>query len=102
SFNDLNGIPASGNEFLLKQVLREEWKFDGFVVSDWNSITEMIPHGYATDEKDAAKKAANAALDMEMMSQSYEKYMKELIDEGKFTVAQLDEMVRNILRIKFR
>lgn len=102
SFNDLNGIPASGNEFLLKQVLRKEWKFDGFVVSDWNSITEMIPHGYAADEKDAAKKAANAGLDMEMMSQSYEKYMKELIDEGKFTVAQLDEMVRNILRIKFR
>ncbi len=102
SFNDVNGVPASGNPFLLKQVLRDEWDFDGFVVSDWNSITEMIAHGYCQDPKEAAMKAANAGLDMEMMSTSYESHLKELIDEGKFTEAQLDEMVKNILRLKFR
>lgn len=102
SFNELNGIPASGNKFLLKQVLRDELKFDGFVVSDWNSITEMIPHGFARDEKHAAELASNSGLDMEMTSQSYEKHLKELIEEGKFTEAQLDEFVKNILRIKFR
>ena len=102
SFNDLNGVPASGNKFLLKKVLRDEWNFDGFVVSDWNSVTEMIPHGFATDARDAAKKAANAGLDMEMMSTSYENHLKELIESGEFTEDQLNEMVRNILRIKFR
>ncbi len=102
SFNDLNGVPASGNSFLLKQVLRDEWKFDGFVVSDWNSVTEMIPHGFCADEKDAALKASSAGLDMEMMSTSYENYLKELIEEDKLTIAQLDKMVKNILRIKFK
>ncbi len=102
SFNDINGVPSSGNPFLLKQVLRDEWGFDGFVVSDWNSITEMIAHGYAADPKEAAMKAANAGLDMEMMSTSYENHLKELIEEGKFSEAQLNEMVKNILRIKFR
>ncbi|WP_018341509.1 beta-glucosidase BglX [Cytophaga aurantiaca] len=102
SFNDLNGIPASGNTFLLKDVLRTEWKFRGFVVSDWNSVTEMIPHGYCTDEKDAALKAASAGLDMEMTSQAYAHHLKTLIAENKITIAELDEMVKNILRIKFR
>jgi len=102
SFNDVNGIPASGNKFLLTDVLRDEWHFDGFVVSDWNSVTEMIPHGFAADEKDAARKAVNAGLDMEMMSTSYENYLKELIAEGDLTVDQLDDVVRNILRIKFK
>lgn len=102
SFNELNGVPASGNRFLLKDVLRDELKFDGFVVSDWNSITEMIPHGYAKDEKHAAEHAANAGLDMEMTSTSYEKNLKELIEEGKFSEAQLNIFVKNILRVKFR
>ncbi len=102
SFNELNGVPASGNEFLLKDLLRDEMKFDGFVVSDWNSVTEMIPHGFAKNEKQAAQLAANAGLDMEMTSQSYEKHLKELMQEGKFTEAQLDAFVKNILRIKFR
>lgn len=102
SFNDLNGIPASGNRFLLKKILREEWKYDGFVVSDWNSVTEMIPHGYAADEKDAALKSASAGLDMEMTSLSYANHLKTLIAEKKISEKQLDEMVRNILRIKFR
>ena len=100
SFNDLNGVPASGNGFLLKNILRDEWKYDGFVVSDWNSVTEMIPH--AVDEKDAAFKAASAGLDMEMTSLSYANHLKKLIAEKKISEKQLDEMVRNILRIKFR
>jgi len=102
SFNDLNGVPASGNGFLLKNILRDEWKYDGFVVSDWNSVIEMIPHGYAADEKDAAFKAASAGLDMEMTSLSYANHLKNLIAEKKISEKQLDEMVRNILRIKFR
>ena len=102
SFNDINGIPASGNKFLLKKILREEWKYDGFVVSDWNSVTEMIPHGFAADEKDAALKAASAGLDMEMTSLSYANHLKTLITEKKISEKELDEMVRNILRIKFR
>jgi beta-glucosidase len=102
SFNDLNGVPASGNNFLLKKILREEWKYDGFVVSDWNSVTEMIPHGFAADEKDAALKSASAGLDMEMTSLSYAHHLKTLIAEKKISEKQLDEMVRNILRIKFR
>ncbi|WP_106791399.1 beta-glucosidase BglX [Aquimarina sp. Aq78] len=101
-FNDLNGVPVSGNEYLLKEVLRNQWGFDGFVVSDWNSIIEMIPHGFAEDEAAAAEKAANAMLDMEMTSISYQNNLKNLIEEGKFSENQLDEMVRNILRIKFK
>jgi beta-glucosidase len=102
SFNDVNGVPASGNKFLLKKILRNEWKFDGFVVSDWNSVTEMIPHGYCIDEKDAALKAASAGLDMEMTSLSYANHLKTLIAEKKISEKQLDDMVRNVLRIKFR
>ena len=102
SFNDLNGVPASGNKFLLKETLRDTWGFDGFVVSDWNSMTEMINHGYCKDEKEVAEKSANAGLDMEMMSQAYENHLKSLIEEGKVAEKEIDELVKNILRIKFR
>ena len=102
AFNEVNGIPASGNEFLLKDILRDELNFDGFVVSDWNSTLEMIAHGFAKDEKHAAELSAVAGMDMEMASETYELHLKELIDEGKFTVKQLDEFVKNILRIKYR
>ncbi|MEP7108490.1 MAG: beta-glucosidase BglX [Ferruginibacter sp.] len=102
SFNDINGVPASGNKFILKTILRDEWKFKGFVVSDWNSIIEMVEHGYCADAKDAAYRAANATLDMEMTSTTYENYLATLIKEGKFTEARLNDMVRNILRIKFK
>lgn len=101
SFNDINGVPASGNKFILKNILRDEWKFNGFVVSDWNGVTEMITHGYCADPKEAAYKAANAALDMEMTSTTYENNLAQLIKEGKITEAQLNDMVRNILRVKF-
>ncbi|OAD45950.1 beta-glucosidase BglX [Polaribacter atrinae] len=102
AFNEINGIPATGNEFLLKDVLRGELQFDGFVVSDWDSVTEMIAHGFASDEKHSAELAAKAGLDMEMNSEAYEHYLKELIKEGKVSIEELDEFVRNILRIKFR
>ena len=102
AFNEINGIPATGNKYLLKDVLRDELKFDGFVVSDWDSVTEMITHGFAKDEKQAAALAANAGMDMEMTSKAYENHLKELIKEGKLTEHDLDEFVKNILRIKLR
>jgi beta-glucosidase len=102
SFNDINGVPASGNSFLLRQILRDEWQFDGFVVSDWASITQMIPHGFCKDEKDAAFKAVRAGLDMEMATPAYQNHLKTLLEEGKITIQIIDDAVRNILRIKFR
>ena len=102
AFNDLNGIPASGNEFTLRQILRNEWKFDGIVVSDWASIVEMVVHGFCTDEKDAASKAIKAGVDMEMVSTSYFDNIKKLLELKKITMDQIDESVRNILRVKFR
>ncbi|QVY65416.1 glycoside hydrolase family 3 C-terminal domain-containing protein [Polaribacter sp. Q13] len=102
SFNEINGIPATGNKFLLKDVLRGELQFDGFVVSDWDSVTEMIAHGFASNEKHAAELAAKAGLDMEMNSEAYENHLKELIKEKKVSIEELNEFVRNILRIKFR
>jgi len=102
AFNDLNGVPATGNEFTLKQILRDEWGFKGMVVSDWASVTEMVLHGYATDDKDAAVKAINAGVDMEMSSTSYFDNVKQLLEEKKITEAQIDDAVRNILTVKYR
>lgn len=102
SFNDNDGIPASGNSYILKKVLRDEWKFDGFVVSDWASMTEMIAHGFAKDGKQVAEISANAGLDMEMVSGSYVQYLPQLVKEGKVSVETIDNAVGNILRIKFR
>lgn len=102
SFNDNDGIPSSGSEFLLKEVLRKEWKFDGFVVSDWASMTEMIAHGFAKDGKEVAMMSANCGLDMEMVSGTYSRNLKTLVEEGKVSIADIDNAVRNILRIKFR
>ncbi|WP_298555917.1 glycoside hydrolase family 3 N-terminal domain-containing protein [uncultured Algibacter sp.] len=102
AFNEINGVPATGNKYLLKDVLRDELHFDGLVVSDWDSVIEMIAHGFATDEKHAGELAANAGLDMEMTSKAYEHHLKNLINEGKVSEAQLNEFVRNILRVKFR
>lgn len=102
SFNDNDGVPSTGNKFILDQVLRKEWHFDGFVVSDWASVKEMIPHGFCKDEKEAAEKAINAGVDMEMVSYTYVNQVKALLDEGKVKMATIDNAVRNILRIKFR
>ncbi|WP_353334294.1 glycoside hydrolase family 3 N-terminal domain-containing protein [Bacteroides sedimenti] len=102
SFNDNDGIPSSGNPFILKTVLRNEWGFKGFVVSDWASIKEMVNHGFCADDKDAAMKAVNAGVDMEMVSYTYMNNLKDLIKEGKVSEKAIDDAVRNILRIKFR
>jgi beta-glucosidase len=102
SFNETNGVPASGDKHLLRNILRDKFQFDGFVVSDWNSVTEMIPHGFATNEKHAAEIGINAGLNMEMTSKSYENHVKELLNEGKVTEKQINELVADILRVKFR
>lgn len=102
AFNDLNGVPTSGNSFTLKTVLRDEWKFDGFVVSDWGSIDELIPHGFAKDGSEAAMKAANAGVNMEMVSKNYISNLKKHVENGAVDVKWIDEMVKGILRIKFK
>jgi beta-glucosidase len=102
AFNDLNGIPATGNEFTLRKILRDEWKFDGMVVSDWGSIPEMVIHGYCTDDKDAAMKALTAGVDMEMASSTYSTFFKQLLNEKKINQKLIDDAVRNILRVKFK
>jgi len=102
AFNDLNAVPASGNEFTLRQVLRDEWKFDGFVVSDYTAIHELIAHGYAADAADAAYKGIRAGVDMEMVSTDYYDHAKALIAAGRLDPKLIDASVRNILRIKYR
>ena len=102
AFNDLNGVPASGNEFLMKQVLRNEWNFDGLVVSDWDSIHQLSVHGFTRDDKDAAFEAANAGVDMEMASRTYSNHIPALIEEGRIDQQTVDNMVYNILLVKLR
>lgn len=102
SFNDNDGVPSTGNGFLVNDVLRGEWGFDGFVVSDWASIYEMVNHGYAEDNKHAGELAINAGVDMDMMSYAYISHIEELIAEGKVSMETIDNAVRNILRIKIR
>lgn len=100
-FNDLNGVPATGNKFLLRKILRDEWNFKGFVVSDWASIPEMIAHGFAADEKEAALKAITAGVDMEMATTTYKSNLAALLSENKIDEKLIDEAVYHILKIKF-
>ena len=102
AFNELNGVPTSGNKFTLRDILREEWGFKGFVVSDYTSINEMVPHGYAKDEKDAARIGMNAGVDMDMMGGVYKNYLKELVEEGKVSEDYINEACRRILLAKFK
>jgi len=100
-FHELNGIPTSSSSYLMTDILRDEWKFDGFVVSDWGSIRETAVHGYAKDRKDAAMKSFNAGLDVDMESSAYLKHMKELISEGKISMEKIENSVRKVLRMKY-
>ena len=102
SFNEMNGVPATGNKFLVRDILKGEWGFDGFVVSDWASVWEMIKHGYAADSSEAARLAALAGCDMEMISSCYINNLERLVREGKVSEKLIDDAVRRILRIKFR
>jgi len=101
AFNSLNGTPSSANPFTLKKVLRDEWGFRGLVVSDWNSIGELIPQGIAASSGDAARKAFLAGVDMDMVSNFYHDNLQALIKSGQVSAAQLDEDVRHVLRVKF-
>lgn len=101
SFNELNGIPATGNTYLQRDILKGKWEFDGFVVSDWGSIEEMIPHGYAKDNKHAAQMAVNAGSDMDMESYLYVNELADLVREGTVKEAYIDDAAKRILRVKF-
>ena len=100
SFNDNDGIPSTGNAFVVKDILRGEWGFDGLVVTDWDSMGEMIDHGFGADRKDVAEKAINAGVDMDMMTYGFLSHLEELVKEGAVKQSAIDQAVRNILRIK--
>lgn len=100
-FNALNGIPTTANPFTLKQVLRKEWGFRGFVVSDWNSVGELQAHGIANDGAAAARKAFQAGLDMDMVSNAYHRNLQQLVQSGQIAQRDIDEAVRNVLRVKY-
>lgn len=102
AFNDLDGVPATGNEFLMRQVLRDEWHFDGFVVSDWDSVRQLAIHGLTANDKASAWQAASAGVDMEMAGGAYRGHLQELVNERRIDVAVIDSAVANILRAKLR
>ena len=101
SFSDLNGVPATGNGYILGDVLRGEWGFDGFVVSDWDSIRQLRVHGLTEDDRDSAFVAATAGVDMEMAGDAYSEHLAGLVEEGRVSEAQIDAAVLRILRVKF-
>lgn len=102
AFNEINGVPCSANPHLLRDILREQWDYRGFVVSDWTSIEEMIQHGFVSDQKAGALAAASAGLNMEMVSSAYHDYLSQLVTEGTVGESVIDELVLEILRVKFR
>ena len=101
SFNDNDGVPSTGNVFLVKDVLRGEWGFDGLVVTDWNSMGEMINHGFGESRKDVAQKSLEAGVDMDMMTYGYLSHLEELVRSRAVKESDIDQAVRNILRVKF-
>ncbi|UTW45478.1 beta-glucosidase BglX [bacterium SCSIO 12696] len=102
AFCDLNGVPATGNSWLLDEVLRKEWGYQGLVVSDWDSVIELSVHGFTHDDRESAYEAANAGVDMEMASSAYRHHLKQLVDEGRINIEQIDTMVARILTLKFK
>lgn len=102
AFNAVDGIPASANHFLVQDVLKNKWGFKGLVVSDWGSFGEIVPHGYATDGKDAALKALQAGSMMDMESKVVITYLPQLVKEGKLTMKQVDDAVSKVLYLKFK
>ncbi|GEM01024.1 beta-glucosidase [Halolactibacillus halophilus] len=100
AFNTIDGKPCSGNKALMRNLLRDEWGFNGVVISDWGSIRELIPHGVAENEKEAAALAIEAGVDIEMMTSTYVSHLKELIKEGTIEESRIDESVRRILKLK--
>lgn len=102
AFNDLNGVPATANQYLIKDILKQRWGFDGFVVTDYTSINELVPHGLAEDLSHAGQLALNAGVDMDMQGAVYSKHLPELLAQGKVSEAQLDQAVRRILEMKYK
>jgi beta-glucosidase len=102
SFNELNGTPATANLFLLQQILRDEWGFQGFVVTDYTTINEMVAHGSAADDADAARQALVAGVDMDMQGSVYLNHLKQLLAAGKITEAQINTAAKRILAVKFK
>lgn len=101
SFNEISGIPSTANKFLLRDVLKGEWNFDGMVVTDYTGINEMVAHGFAADEKNAGELALNAGVDMDMVGGVYMNYLKQSYDEGKVSLAQIDDACKRILDVKY-
>jgi beta-glucosidase len=102
AFNDVNGIPMSAHTYLLRDVLRKQWGFQGFVVSDWESIREMIPHGFAADERDAAIAAIRAGVNMEMASVTFHNFLVQAVKDGDIQEELIDDLVKEIMRVKFQ
>jgi beta-glucosidase len=102
AYMDLNGVPATGNKWLLDDVLRKEWKFKGFVVSDWASVESLTTHGFAADAEDAAVRAANAGVNMEMTTSNYRDHLADAVKKGLVKESQIDELVKPILAMKYR
>jgi len=102
AFNDISGVPATSNHYTLTDVLKERWKHDGFVVSDWCAVEQLIPQGVAATKKEAALKSFMAGVEMDMLDNCYLKYLPELVNEGKVPVEKVDDAVKRVLRIKFR
>ncbi len=101
SFNDYDGVPATGNKYLLDNILRKEWGFQGFVVTDYTSINEMVNHGVVANEKEAGELALNAGVDMDLQGGIYQQYLKQSLKDGKVTQRQIDDAVRRVLQLKF-
>lgn len=101
SFNELNGIPATGNHFLLTDVLRKEWNFKGLVVTDYTSMNEMVQHGIVSNDQEAAELSLDAGVDMDMQGSEYYNFLKKLVKNGKVSISQINESVRRILKVKF-
>jgi len=101
AFNEIAGVPSTGSKFLIRDVLKGEWKFDGLVVSDYTGINELVAHGFATDNKNAGELALQAGVDLDMVSAAYMNYTKQSYDEGKVTLAQIDDACKRILDVKY-
>lgn len=101
-FHTISGIPASAHHYILTEVLKEKWQHDGFVVSDWGAVEQLRYQGMAENEKEATMLAFNAGIEMDMADRMYQKYLEELLNEGKVDIKQIDESVRRVLRVKFR
>ncbi|WP_336618436.1 glycoside hydrolase family 3 N-terminal domain-containing protein [Bacteroides acidifaciens] len=102
SFNDISGVPGSANSYTMTEILKNRWRHDGFIVSDWGAIEQLKNQGLAATKKEAARYAFTAGLEMDMMSHAYDRHLKELVEEGKVSMAQVDEAVRRVLLLKFR